>query len=66
VFSNEPEPLTEKRTSALSGIGLRNVYERLRLVYPAEKVDFAIDSGENEGTVIRLMIPLREEETPYV
>ncbi len=66
VFANEPEPLPEKRTSALSGIGLRNVYERLRLVYPAERVDFAIDSRENEGTVIRMMIPLREEETPYV
>ncbi|RAU92254.1 sensor histidine kinase [Paenibacillus sp. YN15] len=66
VFANERSPLTEKRTSALSGIGLRNVYERLQLVYSAEQVDFSIDSGENKGTVIRMIIPLREEETHYV
>jgi two-component system, sensor histidine kinase YesM len=38
-----------------SGVGLRNVYLRLKLFY-RDKVDFQIDSKEFEGTVITIRI----------
>jgi two-component system sensor histidine kinase YesM len=45
------------RHRAVSGIGLRNVYTRLRLIYGNE-VEMIFDSRPDEGTEITLRIPL--------
>ena len=37
------------------GIGIKNIYERLRITY--EKFDFTIDSEEGKGTAIRIRVP---------
>ena len=44
-----------ERQEFKTGVGLRNVYLRLKLFY-REKVDFQIDSKEYEGTVITIRI----------
>lgn len=44
-----------ERHELRSGVGLRNVYMRLKLFY-RDKVDFQIDSKEYEGTVITIRI----------
>lgn len=44
-----------ERHESRTGVGLRNVYKRLKLYY-REKVDFQIDSKEYEGTVITIRI----------
>ena len=44
-----------ERQESKTGVGLRNVYLRLKLFY-REKVDFQIDSKEYEGTVITIRI----------
>ena len=37
------------------GIGIKNIYERLRITY--KKFDFTIDSEEGKGTAIRIRVP---------
>lgn len=44
-----------ERHELRTGVGLRNVYKRLKLYY-RDKVDFQIDSKEYEGTVITIRI----------
>lgn len=44
-----------ERHELRTGVGLRNVYMRLKLFY-RDKVDFQIDSKEYEGTVITIRI----------
>lgn len=44
-----------ERHELRTGVGLRNVYMRLKLFY-RDKVDFQIDSKEYEGTVITIQI----------
>lgn len=51
----------ERVSAGLSGIGLRNVYERLRLIYK-EQCSFAMDSELGHGTTITLIIPQQREE----
>ena len=53
------EPMADGRTS--TGVGLRNVRDRLRLIY-GERVSIAIESREGEGTLVRIVIPLVYEE----
>ncbi|QHT59182.1 sensor histidine kinase [Paenibacillus lycopersici] len=48
-----------KAQSEENGIGLRNVYQRLRLIYK-EGMSMTIDSREMRGTVITLTVPLPE------
>lgn len=43
------------------GIGLSNIYQRLRLYY-GEKMDFQIESEEGKGTKITIQIPDQAEE----
>ena len=49
------EDSESERQEFKTGVGLRNVYLRLKLFY-REKVDFQIDSKEYEGTVITIRI----------
>ena len=49
------EDSESERQEFRTGVGLRNVYLRLKLFY-REKVDFQIDSKEYEGTVITIRI----------
>ncbi|GFN30174.1 sensor histidine kinase [Paenibacillus xylaniclasticus] len=42
------------------GIGLRNVYQRLRLYYD-DRVDFRIDSEPNGGTKVMFRMPIRSQ-----
>lgn len=44
-----------ERQEFTTGVGLRNVYLRLKLFY-GDKVDFQIDSKEYEGTMIAIRI----------
>lgn len=46
-----------KAPSEESGIGLRNVYQRLRLIYK-EGMSLTIESNEMQGTAITLIVPL--------
>ena len=41
------------------GIGLKNIYERLKMAFNLEG-DFAIDSVLGKGTVVTIRIPKRE------
>ena len=43
------------------GVGLHNVYLRLR-VYYGPKADIRIESKLDEGTIVHIMIPLKGEE----
>lgn len=53
------EPMADGRTS--TGVGMRNVRDRLRLIY-GERVQLTIDSREGEGTLVRIVIPLVYDE----
>ena len=59
---NDPvdEPMGGNRTS--SGIGMRNVRDRLRLIYGKRAV-LSIESHEGEGTQVSVTIPLAYDET---
>jgi two-component system sensor histidine kinase YesM len=54
-----------KDDSAHSGVGLKNVYQRLKIYY-GEKADIKIDSELDKGTTITILIPeegaLKDEE----
>ncbi len=42
------------------GIGIKNIYERLRITY--DEFDFLIDSGKGQGTAIRIRVPKQRAE----
>lgn len=54
------EPMAGARPS--TGIGMRNVRDRLRLIY-GDQVTLSIVSREGEGTVVSIAIPLAYEES---
>jgi two-component system sensor histidine kinase YesM len=54
----------EPHEQGFSGIGLKNVYERLKLIY-GTRFEFAVKSNPDHGTVITITIPSRSDE-PYV
>ncbi|NOU69675.1 HAMP domain-containing protein [Paenibacillus sp. LMG 31461] len=59
------EEQIEYKRSGFTGIGVKNVYERLRLIYgPAFKL--LIESEQGEGTKITLLIPVVAGEARYV
>ncbi|MBW7461076.1 two-component sensor histidine kinase, partial [Paenibacillus sepulcri] len=47
-----------KALSDENGIGLRNVYQRLKLIYK-DSTSMTIESGEMKGTAITLTVPLQ-------
>jgi hypothetical protein len=54
----------ETRTSQGNGIGLRNVNERLRVIYGAN-YQLQLDSVPGEGTCARIVIPELEAPGPH-
>ncbi|GIQ66572.1 hypothetical protein PACILC2_51400 [Paenibacillus cisolokensis] len=52
----------EEAAEGLSGIGLNNVFERLRLIY-GQRFQYRIDSRPGEGTTITMQIPLQSGES---
>lgn len=60
----QPEELAAVRSFTVkpkgNGIGLKNIYERLRLSY--DEVDFQVDSAPGEGTCVKIRIPARISE----
>ena len=50
------DPRTEYSQSSKSGIGLKNVYRRIKLYYN-DRGEFLIDSKEGEGMTVTLRIP---------
>ena len=55
TLENTDEDTESEQQEFTTGVGLRNVYLRLKLFY-REKVEFQIDSKEYEGTVITIRI----------
>ncbi|OAS14678.1 cache domain-containing sensor histidine kinase [Paenibacillus oryzisoli] len=56
------KPVTEEKSSpSLSGIGLHNVFERLRMIY-GHQFDYDIESSLGEGTQIILRFPQQPEK----
>lgn len=52
------KPICEDQTKTTSGIGLRNVINRLKLYYSREDVISIISEGSNNGTEVIIHIPL--------
>ena len=54
----EPQRLAEMRSFTVKpqghGIGLKNIYERLSMLYTA--FDFAIESSETDGTTVKIVL----------
>ncbi|WMT40083.1 ATP-binding protein [Paenibacillus sp. D2_2] len=46
------------RTSSSSGVGLINVYQRLRLYY-GEQLKLSIESEEFQGTLVTIILPVQ-------
>jgi len=60
IMSDEQESAEDNRGS--SGVGMRNVVARLRLIY-GKRLTFSIESEPGEGTLVSIVIPLAFEET---
>ncbi len=54
-----------KDESETKGVGLKNVYLRLR-VYYGDKADIKIESKLDEGTTISLIIPVKEKKNEEI
>lgn len=57
------EKLTNKgvKTEHFSGIGINNIHDRLKLIY-GDEYEITIESKENEGTTVTLLIPALMED----
>jgi len=51
----------DKNKHSFNGIGLQNVYQRMKLIY-GEEFQMDIDSKEGEGTTVSFQIPVPKEE----
>ncbi|MEH7238628.1 sensor histidine kinase [Bacillus sp. JJ1562] len=49
-----------KNNQSFNGIGLQNVYQRMKLIY-GEDFHMSIDSREGEGTTVNFQIPVNRE-----
>jgi two-component system, sensor histidine kinase YesM len=61
VYGLGEETTSESSHKGLSGIGIRNVYERISLLY-REQCEFTISSEIGIGTSITLVIPVLQKE----
>ncbi|MFC3883580.1 histidine kinase [Bacillus songklensis] len=60
LFQQVTEELQREHTGHSTGLGVPNVIRRLQLFYQYEHV-VEIDSFPNQGTTVRLIIPVKEE-----
>ena len=58
------EAIMRKERSARTGIGIKNVNDRLK-IYFGEKYGIVIDSEPDEGTRVSVRMPRVREEAPY-
>lgn len=65
MLSDAPVYPAEDGKRASSGIGMRNVRDRLRLIY-ADRMRFAIESSEALGTKVLITVPLVYSEKDLV
>ena len=59
ILSEEPENAEDNRGT--SGVGMRNVLARLRLIY-GDRLSFSIESKVGEGTLVSIIIPMAFDE----
>ena len=60
---NEVHPTsTANHFEHYSGIGLDNIDQRIKLLY-GEKYGLTVESRINEGTTVRLLLPIQREES---
>ena len=53
--------MSAENTHAKSSVGMRNVYDRLKLIY-GEHMIFDVKSRLNEGTLVSIIVPLIFDE----
>ncbi|MBP3953046.1 sensor histidine kinase [Bacillus suaedae] len=53
-------PQTKRKSQHFSGIGIRNVHDRIQLLY-GERYGLEIESNEGQGTKVRMTLPLIKE-----
>jgi two-component system sensor histidine kinase YesM len=58
--NNNKLPKTKRKSQHFSGIGIRNVHERIQLLY-GEMYGVEISSDEGSGTKVRITLPLIKE-----
>ncbi|GAE35368.1 cache domain-containing sensor histidine kinase [Halalkalibacter akibai] len=58
--NNNKLPKTKRKSQHFSGIGIRNVHERIQLLY-GDMYGVEIESEEEEGTKVRISLPLAKE-----
>ena len=63
ILDGEAQGTPETKPHPSSGVGVRNVRDRLALIY-GDKMRFEIDSTVGQGTKVRITVPLiySEEE----
>src|SRR5690606_5732160 len=61
VYSNQRLPNYKSKRQKFSGIGVRNVDERIKLLY-GDTYGVEIASQVGEGTTVKIMLPLLQEE----
>jgi two-component system sensor histidine kinase YesM len=57
VSSENNLPNTKRKQQMFSGIGVRNVHERIQLIY-GEQYGVEISSELGEGTKVRITLPI--------
>lgn len=60
-FNEEHPTSTANHFEHYSGIGLDNIDQRIKLLY-GEKYGLTVESRINEGTTVRLLLPIQREE----
>ncbi len=58
------DPINEDQTKVSSGIGLRNVINRLKLYYGREDIISILSEGMNKGTEVVIHIPIWDKNSP--
>ena len=58
------DPIAEHEEKKSAGVGLRNVRDRLRLIY-GDRASLSIESEEGHGTAVIIALPLSYEEGNY-
>jgi two-component system sensor histidine kinase YesM len=61
-FNEEHPTSTANHFEHYSGIGLDNIDQRIKLLY-GEKYGLTVESRINEGTTVRLLLPIQREES---